>query len=85
MDLFKKTPFSFEERIYEVRVYYDDKKVNLLVFRDNYPANGFRHQIKIPKKSSPHSFLENRVIEELVQVAKQDIMEKRWERLLESN
>lgn len=85
MNLFKKIPFSFEERGYEVRVYYDDKKVNLLVFRDNYPVNGFRHQIDIPKKSSPESFLKSGVIEELVQVAKQDILEKRWERLLKAN
>ena len=85
MILFKKIPFSFEENSFEVRVYYDDKKINLLVFRDNYPVNGFRHKINIPKKNSPESFLNNSVIEELVQVAKQDVREKRWERLLNSN
>jgi len=85
MILFKKIPFSFEERLYEVRIYYDDKKINLLVFRDNYPVNGFRNQINIPRKSSPESFLENSVIEELVSVARQDILEKRWNRFLKAN
>lgn len=85
MNLFKKIPFSFEEEDYEVRVYYDDDKINLLVFRDNYPVNGFRHLINIPKNSSRDSFLKSDVIEELVQVAKQDVLEKRWERLLNAD
>jgi len=49
MIFYKKVPFSFEEKNYDIKVFYDDKTINIVAFRNNYPANGFRHQIKISK------------------------------------
>ena len=82
MTLLKKIPFAFAEREYEIRVYYNDIIITVVVFRNNYPTNGFRHQVKIPKKLSVKELLEQDVIDELVETAKSDIFEKRWERLL---
>jgi hypothetical protein len=81
MILFKKIPFSFEEKEYEIRVYYNDKLINVVAFCNNYPANGFRHQIKVSKKLSVNEMLEKDVINELVEISKKDILERRWERL----
>ena len=58
MILFKKIPFTFEEKDYEIRVYYNYAIINVVIFQNNYPANGFRHQIKISKKLSVKEFLE---------------------------
>ena len=81
MILYKKVPFSFEEKNYEIRVFYDDKTINIVAFRNNYPANGFRHQIKISKSIAIEEILKQKVIDELIEICKKDISEKRWEQL----
>ena len=81
MEMFKKVPFSFENENYEIRVYYDDSVISVIAFKDNYPANGLRHQIKLGKKQSPTEFLNQPVIGELIEITKTDIIEKRWARL----
>lgn len=85
MIFYKKVPFSFEEKNYEIRVFYDDKTINIVAFRNNYPANGFRHQIKISKSIAIEEILKQKVIDELIEICKKDISEKRWERLLTIN
>jgi len=81
MILFEKVPFSFEEKNYDIKVFYDDKTINIVAFRNNYPANGFRHQIKISKNLSVDEIVNQKVIDELIEICKKDISEKRWERL----
>ena len=81
MILYKKVSFSFEEKNYEIRVFYDDKTINIVAFRNNYPANGLRHQIKISKSIPIEEILKQKVIDELIEICKKDISEKRWERL----
>ncbi len=49
MFLFKKIPFVFEEKDYEIKMFYNADTVNIVAFRKHYPANGFRHRIKISK------------------------------------
>ena len=84
MILFTKIPFTFAEKDYEIRVYYNDILINFVVFHNNYPANGLRHQIKISKKLSVKELLQQDVIDEFVEIAKNDIFEKRWERLIKN-
>ena len=81
MIFYKKVPFSFEEKNYEIKVFYDDKTINIVAFRNNYPANGFRHQIKTSKSIAIEEILKQKVIDELIEICKKDIFEKRWERL----
>ena len=81
MILYKKVSFSFEEKDYDVKVFYDDKTINIVAFRNNYPANGLRHQIKISKSIPIEEILKQKVINELIEICKKDISEKRWERL----
>ena len=82
MILYKKYPLPFEEKEYEIKVLYDDKIINVVAFLSNYPVNGFRHQIKIPKRFDVKEILEMDAVKELVDISKNDIIEKRWEKLL---
>ncbi|MBA7566386.1 hypothetical protein ES708_08077 [subsurface metagenome] len=85
MILYKKVPFSFEEKNFEIRIFRDDNTINIVAFRNNYPANGFRHQIKISKNIPIEEILKQKVIDELIEICKKDISEKRWERLTTIN
>jgi len=82
MILFKEIPFNFEDEDYKTRVYYDDHIINVIAFRNNYPANGFRQQIKIPKYISVKYILHHEMIKTYAEICKEDISEKRWERLI---
>jgi len=81
MILFKKIPMTFEGKEYEIRLLYDNNTINVVAFLNNYPANGFRHQIKLPKKCNIKGVLERDATTELVEMSKNDIRQKRWEKL----
>jgi hypothetical protein len=85
MILFKEIPFNFEDEDYKIRVYYEENLVNVVAFRNNYPANGFRHQIKVPSYVSAEDILKHDMINTYVDVCKEDISRKRWERLIGAN
>ena len=83
MLFFRSILFTFENKEYEIKVFYNDTLINILAFHNNYPVNGFRHQIKISKNLSSKELLKQKALDETIEIAKQDICEKRWERLLE--
>lgn len=82
MILHKEIPFSFEEKDYKIKVFYEENLINIVAFRKNYPANGFRHQIQIPKSVSTEKILESDAVKDYVELCKKDISAKRWERLI---
>ena len=84
MKLFKKIPISIEEKDYEIRVLYDDTVINVVAFLDNHPANGYRHQIKLPNKCNVLEVLEQNITGKLIEMTKNDIIEKRWEKTYET-
>ena len=77
MFLFKKIPFVFEEKDYEIKMFYNADTVNIVAFRKHYPANGFRHRIKISKSLDMKKILQSKVIDEYIDLCKKDITEKR--------
>jgi hypothetical protein len=79
MDLFRKIPWPYEGRDYEIWVLYDDQKITVAAFLNNHPANGFRYQVQIPKRCDAVSLLEKHPAPELVESCKRDIAENRWE------
>ena len=81
MQLFKKIPMKFEEKDYEIRILYDDTTINVVAFLNNYPANGYRHHVKLPKKCNVQGVLEKEAVPELVEITKNEIIEKRWAKL----
>ena len=84
MKLFKKIPISIEEKDYEIRVLYDDTVINVVAFLDNHPANGYRHQIKLPNKCNVLEVLEQNIAGKLIEMTKNDIIEKKWEKTYET-
>ena len=80
MKLFKKIPFTHEDKQYEVRVLYDDEIINIATFLNNHPANGFRYQIKIPKKVAIEKLLNLENFKDFIEISRIDIIENRWER-----
>jgi len=81
MELFDSIQFNFEEDNYDIRIYYDDVRINVLAFHKNHPANGYRYQIKIPNGYDVRNILEKFPINNLVEKCKSDIEEKSWEEL----
>jgi hypothetical protein len=80
MKLFEKVPFTHENRQYEVRVLYDDEIINVTTFSNNYPANGFRYQIKVPKNVDIEKLLNLDNFRDFIEMAKNDIIENRWDK-----
>ncbi|MFC1561237.1 hypothetical protein ACFL4V_02045 [Candidatus Latescibacterota bacterium] len=73
---------TFEEKEYEIRVLYNDVTINVVAFLNNHPVNGFRHQVTIPKGFDVKGILKMSAVKELVEMSENDILEKRWEKLL---
>ena len=82
MELFDSIPYTFEKKDFEIRIYYNDVTINVVAFLNGYPANGYRYQVKIPKKCDAKKVLENSPVPELVETCKNDIKENKWEELL---
>ena len=82
MELFKKIPYRYEDNDYEIRILYDDTLINVVAFRNNHPVNGFRYMVKLPKKLDVRTILQKNPLHELIEMAKRDIQEKRWETLM---
>ena len=82
MRLFKKVPMTFEQKAYEIRVYYTDAMINIVSFLDNHPADVLRHQIQVPKKCNVQGILQDALLDELIEMSRKDIVEKRGERIL---
>ena len=83
MKLLKKYPFTFEKNQYEIRVLYGDNTINIVAFNNNHPSNGFRHQIKIMKNSDTEILLKSDVVKGLVEISKNNVVEKTWDNLAE--
>lgn len=81
MKLFKKIPIRLEAKEYELRVLYDNTTINVVAFQNNHPANGYRHQVQLPKNCNVNGLLKKYPVNELVEVSKADLTEKRWEKL----
>ena len=83
MELFNKISYRCEDEDYEIRILYDGSLINVVAFRDNHPVNGFRYMVKLPKKLDALTILQKNPLGELVETAKRDIREKRWEAINE--
>lgn len=81
MRLFRKESISFEEKTYEIRAYHNDTIINVVAFLNNHPSNGFRYQIHLPKKCNIQEILNELILDELIETAKKDVTERRWDRV----
>ena len=84
MELYKDIQMTCDGKPYEIRVLYDERMINVLAFHNNYPASGFRHQIQLPKGCDIQGVLGQDIIDDLVEITKNEILENKWERLLKT-
>jgi hypothetical protein len=82
MELFKTHPFVFDNEKFEVRIYHDDKLLNIVVFNENYPATGIRHQIQIPKATDIQEILKSKKLNYFIELSKKEILENVWENII---
>ncbi len=88
MEFFKEVPMEFENKDYEIRVLYKDNLINVVTFLNNYPANGYRHQILLPKGCNVKNVLKKGIADDLIELSKTDIIEKKvgkFSRLIKEN
>ena len=81
MKLYKTIPVKGKEQEYEIRIFHEPGLINVVAFCNNYPANGYRHQIRLPKGCDVLGALESDIADELVATAAQDIAEARWDKI----
>ena len=81
MNLFKDIQMTFNGKTYAIRVLYDDQMINVLAFHNHHPASGFRHQIKLPKNCDIQGVLEQDIVDDLIEITKNEIVENKWEKL----
>ena len=78
MKSLKNIPFTHEGKEYEIRIFHDDSKVTVIAFSNHYPVNGYRYQIKFSKKIKTEKLLNMNKFENLIDFAKQDILNNSW-------
>jgi hypothetical protein len=83
MKLFTSIPYTFEEKDFEIRIYYKESIINVTTFQSDYPSNGYRFQVKLPKKCDAEKVLERYPVPELVEMCKDTIQRKKWQSLSE--
>lgn len=84
MKLHEKIPVNCEGKDFEIRVLYDDTTINVVAFHNNHPANGFRHQIKFPKKLECEEIVKRDAVKDMIELSKKEITENKWEKFMES-
>ena len=82
MKLMKKIPFAFEENSYEIRILFGNNTITIAAFYQNHPANCYRHSIKMLKHFDPEKIVETEAVKELVEISRNDIIEKKQEKLM---
>ena len=78
MKLYKKVPWNHEGQKHEIRIMYEANMINVVSFLNNYPVNGFRYQVLLPKNGNLQKSLKTENFTSLVENAKEDIKENRW-------
>lgn len=83
--MFEKREFEFEGKIYETRISSDGWTTNIRVFLDGKPANGYTYSVELPViVDAKKGKLPIDPKEDLIETAKNDVKEKRWEKYLEA-
>jgi hypothetical protein len=78
MQLYKKIPFRHDEKNYEICIFFEDNLIIVSTFQNNYPANGFRYQVQIPKNVEIEKILDEENFSDFIDSAKTDVIEDRW-------
>ncbi|MGA7562404.1 MAG: hypothetical protein WBW55_04285 [Desulfobaccales bacterium] len=84
MTVIEVVPFDFEGKKYEVGVWSDGAKVYVQTFHEGKPANGYRSEVGFIDAFDFRKLKGHGIIKEFIEIAKDDIKTRRYERLLEA-
>lgn len=83
----EKKEFVFEDKNYEVRSWLqdDNETYTVKVFLNNEPANGYNYDVSIEDiNDSKKGKFPQALLKDLVDLAENDIKEKKWEKYIEN-
>ena len=83
----EKKEFVFEDNNYEVRSWLqdDNETYTVKVFLNNEPANGYNYDVSIEDiNDSKKGKFPQALLKDLVDLAENDIKEKKWEKYIEN-
>jgi len=80
----KITPLNHRNQDYEIRSMFDGHTLHVRAFKDNKPANGFTYSVSFEVAFDLKTTQGEDAAEILIEDAKRDIIEGRWERFLEA-
>ena len=87
MQTMEKKEFVFEDKNYEVRSWLqdDNETYTVKVFLNNEPANGYNYDVSIEDiNDSKKGKFPQALLKDLVDLAENDIKEKKWEKYIEN-
>lgn len=82
MKLLHKEPFEFEDKSYEVQIYSEGWKFTIKTYLNGSPANGYKYSVDLPTAFDLQKIHNVDAIQKLVELAKEDIRNKTWERFV---
>lgn len=77
-------PFQHEGKEYEIRVTSDGITVQIRIFLDGVPANGYVYQVNSTTAFDLKKIIGMDAITYLIDMAKEDVKQQRWENFLEA-
>jgi hypothetical protein len=80
LPLARTVPFSHKGRNYEIRVFSDGHNMVVKAFEGNREANGYSHSVTFPVAVDLKHETGVDAIDVLIDDAKKDIVEERWEK-----
>lgn len=78
------TKFIHNGESYEIRLRVEGLTVEAKAFKDGRPANGYSHSVTLPVAFDFKNQTGMDAVDSLINEAKQDVYENRWEKLLEA-
>ena len=76
--------FQNDGKDYEIRITSDGFTTRIRVFLDGKPANGYTYSVDSVTAFDLRRVLGVKAIDDLIETAKNDIINKNWERFLEA-
>jgi len=82
MHALKRIPFAHDGKDYEIRVMGEGESIRIEAFDKDKRANGYSYQLTIDESQYFSAVVELDVINRFIEMAKEDVVEHRWEELL---
>jgi len=76
--------FIHNHQEFEIRVISDGNTIYVKAFKDGLPANGYSYQVSLPVAFDMDRLLGMSAVDDLIENAKDDVVNGTWEKLLEA-